>query len=112
MSKEVSREVVEFLTFRYKQWKLLPRGATSSKTDWDPFLYPGESHIPFCSTCEGDYNGFRQTNKAQACDVEFSHNASCLWQPYFVERVRRLNPRAHVIAKRSSGGAAKKLPPK
>jgi hypothetical protein len=112
MSREASREVVDYLTFRYKRAGLLPR-APSNVSGWDPYIYPGEGHIPFCSVCESDYNTFRQNNKAQPCDVEFSHNASCLWEPYFAERVRRLNPRARVIVKRRSDGpSGKKLPSK
>jgi hypothetical protein len=111
MSKEVSREVVDYLTFRYKRYGLLPK--TLNESSWDPYIYPGEGHIPFCSVCEREYISFRQSNKGGACDVEFSHNAACLWEPYFAERVRRLNPRARVIVKRTSGPAAgKKLPAK
>ncbi len=108
-NKQVSREVVDYLIHRYKQWGHLPR---DSAAVWDPYKYPETDHIPFCSQCEADYTNFRQTNKQQECTVEMAHGTACLWQPYFVERIRRLNPKARCVVRRNgetSGAKGKKL---
>jgi hypothetical protein len=100
-----SKEILDFLTHRYLQWKLLPKNPAAAAY-WDPYIYPGEGNIPFCSVCKESYENFKSINKAQECIVEMAHGHSCLWQPYFAERIRRLNPHAKVIVKRNQGRGA------
>jgi hypothetical protein len=112
MDATQSKEVRDYLISRYISYGLLgPDGRRETRRNkalfeiFDPWIYPDDGHIPFCAKCQQEFEELK-AKKVEKNTVEMTHNQSCLWQPYFVERFRRICPGVSVVEKRNQGRGA------
>jgi hypothetical protein len=112
MDATQSKEVRDYLISRYISYGLLgPDGRRETRRNkalfeiFDPWVYPDDGHIPFCAKCQQEFEELK-AKKVEKNTVEMTHNQSCLWQPYFVERFRRICPGVKVVEKRNQGRGA------
>ena len=112
MDTTQSKEVRDYLVSRYIGYGLLgPDGRRETRIDkalftiFDPWNYPDDGHIPFCATCQQEFVDLKG-KKPEKNSIEMTHNSACLWQPYFVEKFRRVFPGVLIIEKRNQGRGA------
>lgn len=97
-----SDDVRAYLTAKYKKAGLLsPAGEkTSTADEFDPYNYPSDGLISYCSQCQADFDAARKTMAKAAKPVaEFEHSAACLWYDFFVRKVKLSYPNAAIRRK-------------
>lgn len=112
MDATQSKEVRDYLVSRYIGYGLLgPDGRRETRrekalfTIFDPWNYPDDGHIPFCATCQQEFVDLKG-KKPEKNTIEMTHNSACIWQPYFVEKFRRVFPGILIVEKRNQGRGA------
>jgi hypothetical protein len=99
-----SAEVRSYLTTKYVKAGLLNKdGSRTHRVDeFDPYNYPDDGLISYCSQCQADHDAFKRTNMAKAAKptAEFEHSAACLWYDFFIAKVKSMCPNVQIRRKK------------
>jgi hypothetical protein len=91
-----SQEVREYL------FKKVPTRGPDDDDFW-PWMHPDKHYIPFCSTCQADYESAKSASLGKK--VEWDHSSACLWYDWFIKKLQNVNP--HVVITRKLGRSEK-----
>lgn len=97
-----SDDVRAYLTVKYQKAGLLDSTGTKTSADdeFDPYTYPSDGLISYCSQCQNDFESSRKAMAKAAKPVaEFEHSAACLWYDFFVRKVKLSYPNAAIKRK-------------
>ena len=112
MSALQSKDVYDYLIKKYKEFNLLDANGEKTTPDgcWDPYIYPDEGHIPYCKSCQTDYEAFKATKNTQtSCEVDVDHTSGCLWYEYFTNKILSINPNAKIARSNAIKKPIKKI---
>ena len=103
-----SAEVLDYLRRKYKQFRPDTEQARSDFAMFDPWINPDEGYIPYCSKCMAEFETFKRAADKSECEME--HTSACLWNDYFVAKIRLINPAVVFRRKKTRGpvGGGKK----
>jgi hypothetical protein len=98
-----SDDVRSYLTAKYVAAGLLDKAGnkTTQPDMFDPYNYPADGHIAYCSQCQNDFDAFRKTNMSKAAKpiAEFEHSPACLWYEFFIRKVKQMCPNVQIKRK-------------
>jgi hypothetical protein len=70
---------------------------------FNPNINPNLNYIPICSQCSSDFDNFRNDVNLQNSDdieVEMKHPRECLWNEYFLYKIKNICPSAKIVRKK------------
>ena len=95
-----SDDVRQYLTKQYKKLNLLDTSGNKAiqENQFDPFIYPDDGYIPYCTNCQADYEKFRANLSKQPKVAEMEHTDNCLWYSYFATKIYSIQPNIRIVA--------------
>ena len=95
-----SNEVREYLVKQYIKQNLLDKAGNRviPENQFNPFVYPDDGYIPYCKTCQSDYEKFKSNTSKQVTTAEMEHNDNCLWYSYFANKIYAAYPSIRIVA--------------
>lgn len=94
-------EQKNYLLKKYVEEELLDINFRKINNEWfDPFIYPNESYIPICTQCNLDFENFKSSNIQLNMEVEMKHPKSCLWNDYFIKKIKNICSTAKIVRKK------------
>lgn len=65
---------------------------------FNPNIYPqNDDTIQVCSECKLDYDTFKQSKIYEDMNVIVKHSDGCLWNEYFIDKIKIICPTAKII---------------
>ena len=94
-------ELKNYLIKKYIEEGLLDNNLNKINNDWfDPYIYPHNDYIPICTQCNLDYENFKSNVIQDDMEVIIKHPFSCLWNEYFVKKIKMICPTAKIVKKK------------
>lgn len=66
--------------------------------EFDPWINPDEGYIPYCRSCLAAFEAYKIVC-SETCELE--HTSACMWNEYFITKIRKLNPSVRIALKRT-----------
>ncbi len=70
---------------------------------FNPYINPNLNYIPVCSQCSSDFENFKNDLNLQNSDdieVEMKHPRQCLWNDYFLNKIKNICSHAKIVRKK------------
>ena len=70
---------------------------------FNPYINPETYDIAICSQCSLDFDNFKNDLNLQNSDdieVEMKHPKACLWNEYFLSKIKNICPSAKIVRKK------------
>ena len=94
-------EIKNYLIEKYIELEFLDEDLNKLTDSWfDPNIYPTEGYIPVCSQCQTDFDNFKTQIIMDQMEVEMKHPNSCLWNDYFVKKIKNICPTVKIVRKK------------
>ena len=88
-----------YINKKYIEDELLDTKLNKNNEWFDPYIYPNEGYIPVCHQCKNDYDNFKSMAIQDNMKVEMKHPKACLWNEYFIKKIRNVCPYAKISRK-------------
>lgn len=110
MTSQQSKEVRDYLVKQCMLHGILDSSGNKLLTHegWDPYIYPDEGYIPYCTVCQADYDKFKSIQTKDTTKAEMEHNRCCIWYMYFSEKIHIVNPDIRIVPTYEKAGQKKK----
>ena len=104
MSTSEQKKYIEqkYIEQKYIELELLDRKLNKIYDNWfDPNIYPDEGFIPICKQCNSDFEEFKKSTIMDSMEVEMKHPNSCLWNEFFIKKIKTFCPYAKIVRKKN-----------
>ena len=90
-----------YLIEKYIELNLLDKNLNKINNCWfNPSIYPTEGYIPICAQCQLDFDNFKIQTLLEDMEVEMKHPNSCLWNDYFIRKIKTICPSVKIVRKK------------
>lgn len=95
-------EKKNYLIEKYIELELLDKDLNKLDDSWlnSRNIYPTEDYIPVCTQCQTDFDNFKKQIIMEQMEVEMKHPNSCLWNDYFVKKIKTICPYVKIVRKK------------
>lgn len=94
-------ELKNYLIKKYIDDGLLDDNLNKISNNWfEPYIHPTDDYIPICSQCNLDFEEFKKNNIIRDIEVSMKHPYSCLWNEYFIKKIKMICPTAKIVKKK------------
>ena len=97
----INSEQNNYITKKYIENGILDENSNKLTVGFDPNIYPNEGHIPICSQYTLDFENFKNSQIMEYMEVEMKHPKACLWNEYFLKKIKIINPRVKIVKKKN-----------
>ena len=95
-------EQKKYLERKYIELELLDKNLNKIVDYWfDPNIYLDSGFIPICKQCNSDFEEFKKTTIMDSMEVEMKHPNSCLWNDFFIKKIKIICPYAKIVRKKN-----------
>ena len=97
----INSEQNNYIIKKYIEDEILDKNLNKLFDGFDPHIYPNEGHIPVCRQCVLDFENFKNSQIMEYMEVEMKHPKSCLWNEYFLKKIKLINPEVKIVKKKN-----------
>ena len=95
-------EQKKYLDEKYIDLELFDKDLNKIYDNWfDPNIYPDNGFIPICKQCNSDFEEFKKSTIMDLTEVEMKHPKSCLWNEFFIKKIKLIYPYAKIVRKKN-----------
>ena len=95
-------EQKKYLDEKYIDLEILDKDLKKIYDNWfDPNIYSDNGFIPICKQCNSDFDEFKKSKIMELTEVEMKHPNSCLWNDFFIKKIKTICPYAKIVRKKN-----------
>jgi hypothetical protein len=96
-------EQKKYIEHKYIELELIDKNLNKilDNNCFDPNIYPNEGFTPVCRQCNLDFEEFKKSTIMDTMEVEMKHPNSCLWNEFFIKKIKTVCPYAKIVRKKN-----------